>query len=260
MQSPSRNRIYGARLAATLQCGQDRAACLRGQPRHDLLKATEGTGLDAFLNPAYDTALLPRNPAQALRFGAFHRMPVLSGSTRDEHRSLIADVDLTTPVTPKRYAGVVTAAFPGRAAQVLAEYPVEAYPSPAAAWAAVATDRIWVCPTLTGDRLLARHTPTYGYEFAERHGVLPSEGYPWGAYHGSELPFLFDVEWLPSAPQPALADRMIDAWARFAATGRPGWPRLETYAATPYVRILANAGDGSADLAAEHHCGFWARG
>lgn len=53
-----------------------------------------------------------------------------------------------------------------------------------------------------------------------------------GAAHGVELPFVFDSlasatgrELAGTCPPPALARRMHDAWARFALTGDPGWPR-----------------------------------
>ncbi|MEV4346313.1 carboxylesterase family protein [Actinoplanes sp. NPDC049596] len=243
----------GTELAATLGCRGDRLACLRAQPPETLLSHTQGIGVQAFVTPAYGTPLLPWAPADALRAGAFHHMPVLSGHTRDEHRGFVASVDLVTPVTAERYAAILHAAFGEQAARVRAAYPVDAYPSPGLAWAAVATDRIWACPTLAGDRLLARRNPTYAYEFAERDGPAPAVPYAWGAFHGSELPYLFDVGYLAGKPQTALADRMVDAWARFAATGRAGWP------GAPYVQAFAAGAVGPVDAAAEHHCGLWSR-
>ena len=232
----------GVDLAADVGCppGRGRLACLRGQPQDELLRLTQGAGLDAFAAPAYGTALLPLHPAEALRRGAFRRVPVLSGHTREEHRSL---VQFAGPVD---YDTVLRTAFGAQAARVAAVYPVEAYASPALAWAAVATDRIWACTTLAGNRLLAAHTPVYAYEFAE------AEGSPWGAYHGSELPYLFEVTGLPGQPQPALTDRMIASWSRFAATGQPGWPAM------PHAEVLAAGVQGPVDVGAEHHCAFWA--
>ncbi|GAA0462575.1 carboxylic ester hydrolase [Paractinoplanes deccanensis] len=252
-------RREGTRLAERLGCRGDAPACLRSQPAETLLRETEGTGLKAFVDPAYGTPVLPRKPADALRAGAFHRVPVLSGGNLDEHRAFVAALDLAGPVTAERYTAVLRAAFGGDADRVLAEYPVAAYPSPGLAWAAVATDRIWACPTLAGNRLLARHNPTYAYEFAERDGPNPGLGYPWGAYHGAELPYLFDVTYLPDTAPPALAGEMVGAWALFAATGRAGWPRFGAGAAIPYTRILATGASGGADVAAEHHCGLWSR-
>ncbi|BCJ39448.1 carboxylic ester hydrolase [Actinoplanes ianthinogenes] len=245
-------RAAGSGLAATFGCGADAVGCLRRQPVTALLEATRGTGVRAFVTPAYGTAVLPEHPATALRRGAFARVPVLSGGTLDEHRGFLAGIDLASPVTAEQYAAVLTTAFGARAGRVAATYPVASYPTPALAWAAVATDRIWACPGLAGDRLLARRTATYAYEFAERHGPAPSSGYPWGAFHGAELAFLFDTWWLAGTPQPALADRMIDSWARFAATGRTDW------SAFPAVRTLASGTDGYVDLDSEHHCRFWA--
>ncbi|SNY47758.1 carboxylesterase/lipase family protein [Paractinoplanes atraurantiacus] len=238
----------GTQLAATLGCQDDVLACLRSQTSEALLRETQGTGLRAFVDPAYGTSVLPREPADALKEGIFHRMPVLSGSNLDEHRAFIAGLDAAAPVTAERYAEVLRAAFGDQEPQVLALYPAAAYPSPGLAWAAVATDRIWACPTLAGNRLLARKNPVYAYEFAERDGPNPGYGLPWGAFHGAELPYLFDVTYLDGAAQPELAARMVGTWARFAATGRTQWPVF------PFVETLATD-KGSA---VEHHCGFWA--
>ncbi|MEV8508468.1 carboxylesterase family protein [Actinoplanes sp. NPDC051475] len=252
----------GARLAGEPAIGcparAGRVACLRATAPEKLLDATRGTGLHAFLTPAYGTALLPELPARALRGAAFHRVPVLSGSTRDEHRGLIGALDAYAPVTAGDYRAALTAAFGDDAQRVERAYPARVFGSPGLAWAAAATDRIWACPTAAGNRLLARHTPAFAYEFGERHGPAPGSTYPWGAYHGSELPFLFDVGWLTGEPQQDLADRMVAVWARFAATGDPGWPRVRPAAPVPYVRVLASGDGGPVDVEARHRCGFWA--
>ncbi|MEV4639918.1 carboxylesterase family protein [Actinoplanes sp. NPDC049548] len=244
----------GDRLAAEpgIGCpaGRARLACLRAAKPAALLRATEGTGVDAFLTPAYGTALLPQQPAKALRAGAFHRVPVLSGGNRDEHRGLVGVHEATTaPVTAEGYRAILTKAFGDQARRVERAYPAAAYGSPGLAWAAVATDRIWACPTAAGNRLLARRTPTYAYEFAERHGPAPDDTYPWGAYHGAELPFLFDVTWPPGEPQRDLAARMVTTWARFAATGGVDWNVVPDTRALPGGRV---------DVEAEHRCRFWA--
>jgi para-nitrobenzyl esterase len=68
------------------------------------------------------------------------------------------------------------------------------------AWAAVVTDRSWVCPTLAANHLLARHVPVFAYEFADARAPLffPAPDFEMGAYHGSELSYLFDIlDWSP---------------------------------------------------------------
>jgi len=81
-------------------------------------------------------------------------------------------------------------------------------------------------------RMASAHAPlgpTYAYEFGWRSSEL-------GASHVMELPFVFDHLDLPALhgphgllgtgePPAGLAARMHAAWARFAATGDPGWPR-----------------------------------
>ncbi|MBV6697692.1 carboxylesterase/lipase family protein [Kitasatospora aureofaciens] len=242
----------GSGLGTTLGCAD--IACLRGKPAAEL-----AGHLGEFAKPAYDTPLLPAEPAQALRDGRFHRVPVLQGGNRDEHRSFVAVLDKMQPITEQRYHDLLAQSFGAQADAVAERYPASDYPSPAVAWATVATDRIWSCPTLQSDRLLARHTPVYTYEFADRGAPAPPglpAGFPYGAYHASELPYLFDVAGLPATLDPGqqrLADRMIHSWTRFATTGHP-WSRFDDGEA----RSLApGEGARTVDLEDEHNCDLW---
>lgn len=259
----------GSSVAAGLGCADPAtaAACLRRVPVSDLLTA----GQTARLGPAFDTPILPVSPARALSEGRFHQVPVISGTTRDESR-LFVPLLSDTPIPPERYRQLLDEAFGDQAERVAVSYPLSAYDSAGLAWAAVTTDRVWACPTLAGDRLLAKRVPTYGYEFADRQApaIFPlASDLPLGAYHGSELAYLFDlvdVDASLAADQQRLSDQMIRYWARFAATGDPNgpglphWPRLEgTGPAESRVQSLAAGADGirTIDLAAEHHCDFW---
>jgi para-nitrobenzyl esterase len=228
-------------------------ACLRAKPVKDVLSLNGG-----FHQPAYGTSILPESPSQAMADGSFHRVPVLQGNTRDEHRLFAALFTLDQPITAARYRDLLTESFGARQATVIAQqYPPGA--SAALAWGAVGTDRGWVCPSLTADRLLARHVPVYSFEFADDHAPLIDLGlhpdFPLGADHGSELPYLFDIDGVHlNAGQSKLSARMITAWTTFARTGAPGhgWQRY------PQTMRLSPAADLPADVAAEHHCAFWA--
>jgi para-nitrobenzyl esterase len=255
----------GSNLATTFDCpAGGQLACLRSQDAFVLLdKTKQGTGVAAFLTPAYGTPLMPESPADALRDGKARPMPVLDGNNLDEQRGILGAAELFippfTPYTADDYHTMLRTAFGNQAGRVATHYPVDAYAAPDLAWAAAATDRIWACPTLTTQRLLARLSPTYAYEFAEQNGPQQIPDVFWGATHGAELPYLFDVTYPETgAIQPGLADRMIDAWARFAATGRAPWPAVAPHAAQPYDQVFAAGRGGSADLSAEHQCNFWA--
>jgi para-nitrobenzyl esterase len=245
-------QAQGTQLRERFGCAD--LACLRATPYPDLLAATTGTSLAAFATPAYGTPLLPSHPADALRAGRYRHVPVLEGGNLDEHRAFIGVAELylnPAPYTRDDYQAALRTAFGNRAAQVEARYPIATWATPGLAWAAVATDRIWACPTLEQTRLLAKENHTYGYEYTERDGPVLDPRYPWGAAHGYELPYLFDMQFLTSQAQPELQSRFVAAWSSFATTGTPGWPR------TPYVQTFANNRSGNVNPETEHQCGFW---
>ncbi|MFE4638707.1 carboxylesterase/lipase family protein [Streptomyces sp. NPDC056773] len=258
----------GAAAAVRLGCGRPTGGevleCLRGLAPGAL--ATSELMM-LFSAVSYGTPLLPTEPRRALERGEFHRVPVVQGSTRDEMRIFLGQTLAAHPVAdPQAYRVRLRAAFGARAGLVEAAYPVTAHPTPALAFAAALTDASFVCPQLRDSRLLARHVPTYDYGFDDRgapdfSGLPPVPGFPYGASHGSELPYLFDTGLPMSAAQRVLAERMTGYWTRFAATGDPNapgtgpwWPR------SPAVLSLAPetlGGIGPVDAAARHHCGLW---
>ncbi|MFD0384762.1 carboxylesterase family protein [Streptomyces stramineus] len=207
---------------------------------------------EEFAAVPYGDALLPRRPDRALESGRFHRVPVIQGANLDEMRSLLAQALVDHPIPDGRaYRARLGATFGASAAAVERRYPVGKYPTPALAWATLLTDRVWICPTQRGNRALAAHVPTYGYEFADRNAPVfggfppPAPGFPYGAAHGFELPYLFDLPTVTpfTAPQRELSERMTGYWTRFARTGdpnEPGAPRWPAFrGGAPLVQYLA---------------------
>ncbi len=251
----------GTEIAAGLGCTD--MACLRALPVPDLMPVQQ-----AFIQPAYGTPALPRYPGDAVRDGRFHRVPVLSGTTRDEARPWIAAYDQGKPMSDATFDEVVADTFGADANAVRAEYPVGEHGSAALTWAAIVTDRMWACPQYTTARGLAARTSVHQYEFADPNPPALSPApptMPLGAQHASELCSFFDLggyhpDFTPA--QQRLSDRMIGYWTAFAATGDPDraagpdGPRFPRH--RPYVQSLAPDDITPVDLAAEHHCGFWA--
>ncbi|TDD75408.1 carboxylesterase family protein [Actinomadura darangshiensis] len=269
-------RQRGRRTAAELGCtGGDAAviACMRGLPVDKLLPV-----LERDMHPAYGNAVLPVRPSDAVRTGRFHRVPVLSGHTRDESTQSTAVYDdagagQRKPMTEQTFDTVMAETFGKDEAAVRAEYPRSSYDSAALAWSAIVTDRKWASAQYDMARDLSRRVPVYQYLFADPNPPALSPAppkMPMGAQHASELWYLFDLGGMPPALDPEqqrLAEQMIGYWTAFAASGDPGkaggprWPRFRTAGnRTPYVQALAPGSGGirPVDTAAEHHLGFWA--
>jgi para-nitrobenzyl esterase len=248
----------GAALAAAHGCDDaaTAVACLRALTPDEL-----NTGYDSMVmsSVAYGTRILPEHPSAALAAGRFNRVPVITGTTRDEGR--LATAYSEQPFTEDVYQRLLGEAYGDQAARVGARYPSSAFGSPGLAWSAVLTDGVWACAQLSDARRATRWAPVYGFEFADRQAPtgyfdFPAD-LPPGAFHSSEVAYLLDVEgFVPDFTQAQLrlADRMIGYWSRFAATGDPGWPRLRD----SNVQSLAPGAIQQVDYAATHDCGFWA--
>lgn len=251
----------GVELAAEHGCTDPATAvdCMRNVPAKDLLPQT-----NELTAVAYGGQVLPENPERALSDGRFARVPVISGTTRDEER-LQAAFFPAFDTAGKLYNSLLSQAFGSRAGAVAARYPVTDPTTYRLNWATVLTDRVWACTQLTDDRLLAAKTSTYTYEFADRHApaILPfPSDLPPGAYHTTDLLSLFDQPALHPTFTPAqqrLADQMIRYWARFAWTGDPNGPGLPRWSHFAETRTQSLAPDDihPVTLGDEHLCDFW---
>ncbi|TDT37290.1 para-nitrobenzyl esterase [Streptomyces sp. BK208] len=248
----------GASWADSLGCAD--VACLRAKPAGELLSAAQSP--TARWVPNVDGRILPLQITDALEQGRFHHVPVLQGTTADEGRLTVASTyDLAgRRLTPAGYPVAVRALYGDRADAILARYPLSDHGSPAEALGAILTDSQFACPQSRTAELMADHTRSYQYEFADRgamdHLNLPV-GFPLGAPHGSEIRYVFGgVSGTPA--QNALADRMLAYWTNFAHTGVPyavGAPRWHQY---PKVQVLApEAITASTTFPQDHECDLW---
>lgn len=272
----------GVDLAVKMECPEPKGSpealsWLRAQPASKILTHGSNFGVGA-----YGGTIFPINPSEAIKQGRFHELPVLSGFTRDEARALALGMllmDGGKPMTDEKYRGLLQKAFGDQVRKVESAYPLSKYESPALAWSAIYTDRMFAYPQFEATRMLARRAPAFAFEFADDNapGFLPFvTGFPPGAMHSGELPFLFDCDNRPmdmtgkqvplTSQQKELGAKMVRYWARFAWTGDPNgagaphWPRFEADAAMPSVQILAPGPGGirpSKDVSRSHHFEFW---
>ena len=200
--------------------------------------------------PVADGRVLPARPIDAVAAGAAAGIPVLAGSTLDEWNLFGAAAkaiqQLDEAGLHKRLGYLVGAEHaPG----LIAAYR-EALPARGGQggipelFMAIQTDRIFRIPAL---RLLERQGPheprVFNYLFDWRS---PAMGGRLGAAHAIELAYVFGTHTKPGAlkfyggaePGAAeLAAMTMDAWARFAHQGDPGWAAYE-----PQRRLTAVLG------------------
>ena len=267
-------REQGRQVGADLGCsvgsdGGDPLDCLRKLPVRKLMPQHQ-----AFIKQAYGTRALPIAPAAAVANGLFHRVPVLSGTTKNENMAYTSRYDDGEPITERTLDEVMRESFGADEAAVRREYPRGSYDNAAEMWSAITTDAQWSCQQYDTSADLAEHVSVYQYEFADPNPPALSPIPPKidvGAQHASDLWSFFDIggyapDFTPEQRQ--LSDRMIDYWTNFATDGDPNghglqdWPRFdlaENAGETAYTQSLAPGRDGigPVDLAAEHHCGFW---
>jgi para-nitrobenzyl esterase len=262
----------GKAFAAKAGCAstvsaKDMAVCLRGLPVSTILADEDPVGY----TPDVDGAVLTQSIKTALARGQFNRVPVVIGTNHDEYRLFVAVFQfLGQRVTAANYQSMIASTLGVSAAiagKIAAQYPLSRYPSPPVALGAVGTDAIFACHALTADESLARHVPTYAYEFNDENApelFLPPVGFPYGAAHASELPYLFSQTTISrpiglSAAQQQLAAAMKQDWTNMAKAGTPaaGWPKF-TGASQQMLSLVPPTPQVETDFAAQHHCAFWA--
>ena len=239
----------GAELASKLGCasGPDLLDCMRSKPVRQVALAMPPDpsflfGSGAIWDPVGDGVTLPTDPGAALDSGHFHHVPMIVGANRDEGRLFVAlHYNLMGDnLTDAQWASAVDAYFGATVgAKVQQEYPLSAYPDAGAAFGQAIGDAVLACPAVASAGVLSKYVPVYEYEYDQTPNpfVLPTPGIDLGAFHSSELPYVFDgpvessgsIAFTPA--QQKLAATVSGAWARFAATGNPAggglvWPEL----------------------------------
>ncbi len=264
--------FVGTGIAAAMGCPDQSLDCLQGLSVEQIL-AGQDPGAVGYL-PNVDGLTLPTTVLDALQTGQFNRVPVIQGSNSNEYSlftSLLFEL-AGTPITPEFYPVAITLAT-GLPAEVvplvLAEYPLENFPSPSEALNAVGTDFLFACNAQTSNRLLSQFVPTYAYEFADDDApqiYLPPVSFDYGAYHAAEIQYVMDPQNdFPIEPlnrqQRWLSKQMVNYWTSFSRFGKPFtiaapfWKQYQV--GEEKVQSLQPGITRVNDFNQRHHCDFW---
>lgn len=257
--------------AADAGCPDPRVAadCLRSLPadrlQAPLMYARFGT--ERLSGPVAGTEALPENSFVAITGGKAARVPVMIGTTHDEHTLFAALQALRgRSFDAASYPELLAEAFGPHGPAVATLYPPDRYGGNVAlAYSAAVTAAEYAC---VADRMAdaLADQPVYAYEFGDRDAPAPEPlreaPFPVGAAHSLELRYLFDVGGAPplDPAQQRLSEQMVDYWAGFVATGSPGsdWPELTSGPAGERMWLEPDANRVITNFEQKHHCAFWA--
>ncbi|MFW6054203.1 MAG: carboxylesterase family protein, partial [Persicimonas sp.] len=167
-------------------------------------------------------------------------------------------------ISSEEYEQMVHDSFPNQYEDVLDQYPVDDFDEPWKALAAIIGDVGFVCPTRAAARAHTRAgQPVYTYYYT--HETAVGEWFNWGAFHGSDLSFVFGNfgSLQTTAAEERLSAAMQTYWTQFAATGEPGefdgvdWPVYDT-SEDEGLEFVADELGTIADFRSEY-CDFWRR-
>ncbi|AOR79730.1 hypothetical protein BES08_23440 (plasmid) [Novosphingobium resinovorum] len=234
--------------------GASDLAALRRVPAERVLASAARLANGQFYNlPVVDGHLLPDAPWRIFASGKFNDVPLLAGWNADEGS--------LTLLGPKRsFAQMLQATYGAEAGAVARLYPHAPGDDQAALVAAAGHHNI-AYPTWLWAYAAARfgRGPVYLYEF-DHAPPVPEGTFGTGfdvrlagAYHGAEIPYVFDTleaqqGWRIAEADRAVARQMNAWWAAFISTGAPGgegaahWPRYVPGEAARRMQVTEHPG------------------
>jgi para-nitrobenzyl esterase len=235
---------YGVDFARSLGIsGPDAVRQMRTVKSMDLINATPEPQ-SAFwsvrilqFKPITDGWIIPEDPQEVFREGRQNAVPLIIGTNSDEGTTLAMGVNMTVP----EYERYVRAHFGKDADRVLAQYPAGTPAEVQTRMERIMTDFDFDdAAKLVAGSMAGLNRSTYLYRFSY---VIP--GQPYGAFHGSELFFIFRPSNIkPDTAGSRVSDTMMDYWTRFAKTGNPNggtdvnWPEYDSLTGR-YLNISA---------------------
>ncbi|HOO57262.1 MAG TPA: carboxylesterase family protein [bacterium] len=183
-----------------------------------------------FLAPVIDGKFMPDAPYKIFRDGKFNTdVNVVLGTTRDEaayftmNKTLREDADFLLNYEADMVSMETSFSIDLRVdpEKVNEMYPLSEYPSVEKAYQDLICDAGFTCATELLGELIVKYQPNV-YRFY--HTKDPIKIMNWGAYHGSELPYIFGNFKMmgrdfKSKTNMKLTQKVITLWSAYAKTG-----------------------------------------
>merc|ERR1711959_288583 len=216
--------------ALNISAGPDQLDELRARPWEDINKVNEKKQVN---NIYVDNYSMDASIYDSFMQGLNHKVPLLLGTNANETAMFDAMSNQMT-MTVGEYQDMVKAEFSNEedADKVLADFPATTDEEAWLASVQVGTAQIFGGPDYyVAESLANRSEPVFFYHFTQ---VPDGEGgSELGAFHGSEMPYVFDNPALGVVSNPDLSDTMQAYWVQFARSGDPNeeslpqWPAFD---------------------------------
>jgi len=242
----------GAAFATALGCTNpsDVLACLRSKTRDQVLLAlSQGTQQvsarpdTVYWLPIVDGVEIPDQPRFLFESGAFHQVPTIIGTNRDEGWGAFITRSFPSGPDSIQYEDWIFNEFGPDASGMLAAYPATNGTFEAEPLARLVGDAQFVCEARRLARLIERtKTPVFLYSYEYEIDSLAVDH----VIHGVETNILFGNDYVP----PIFASHTLDAsdlvlhstmagyWTRFAISGNPNRPRRSMYSTSDEPTVV----------------------
>ena len=185
--------------------------------------------------PVIDGDIVPKMPLVNVRNGAGSQRELLIGYNTDEMNYFLVPTGLLKKIKFNLVLNLAVKKVHPAPSSLIAVYK-KAYPKKnlGELFSAILTSYQAQVPSIRFANAHALAGKTYMYEFAWPSSVANGV---YGAYHGLELPFVFNNLAIATGERgmvgnkgapPELANKMQDAWVKFAKSGSPGWDAYNT--------------------------------